>query len=480
MSTYNHSSSFINSISYLHNQNHNYRDPYRKYTEKSDQKSSSLMQNGNRILSKVSTPYKNTNPYLKDKPFFQSQSFSGTDNLFRDNNYSLSNNFRRKQIGEDFSNYNFNQNKNNFKYRDYNLDYNKKNDINVINENENENNNNSEKLYSIILSKIGLSNLGDTCYMNVCLQNLIHSKNFINNLLLKKSIISERNTPITKEFLKLCEKMSISRGGSIAPEDFRNVFCKKHKEYRKYAQFDTIEFCRYLLEDISSELNEIKQKTPYRELSTFSKSKIQCFREFEELFRSKENSIVIDSFYGQIINIFVCPCTHRMYSFQNFLDLPLLLPGGIDSTSINELLSQYFKEEYISFNSKCENCHRRTNHYKEIKISIPPNILILSLQRKDERTNRKNNCLVKFEEKIKINDYIDQECQNGNKYIYHLYAVGCHAGNINYGHYYAYIKINNQDWYEFNDSKVNYIGGDIETKSTYVYVLFYKRRKIKK
>ena len=319
--------------------------------------------------------------------------------------------------------------------------------------------------------------MGDTDYMNACLQNLIHSKYFIRELLSKRSIINESKTPITKEFLNLCEKMSISETSSIEPSDFRNIFCKKNKEFWKYAQFDSIEFCRYLLGEINCELNEIKVKTPYKLLSTFGKSKIQCFNEFWQLYVSNEYSIVVESFYGLIINIFTCTCNHETYSFQVIFDFPLLLPAGKNETSIDELLFQYFKKESINFNSRCENCNKITVHDKEIKLSQPPRILILSLQRMDVRTNRKNDCKVKFKEKLSLDYYIDNECQKGQKYIYDLYGVWCHMGTINKGHYYSYIKINDECWYEFNDSQVNKVG-TIETNSKYVYGLLYKRTEI--
>ena len=473
MSKYESPYPFINNTNNLYFKNYNYKE-YNNPINNPQKKYNSFVQNGKRILSEANDlPYKitNQNSNKKGHSFFQNPKFSGTDNLTSQTNvYSFIQDNKRNKILEDFSNYNFYQNKNNYR----SLDVKEKN---IINDYEN-NNNIEEKLNLIISSQIGLKNLGYTCYMNACLQNLIHSKYFIRELLSKRSIINESKTPITKEFLKLCEKMSTSKTSSIDPSDFRYIFCKKHKEFGKYAQFDTIEFCRYLLEDISSELNEIKVKTPYRELSTVGKSKIQCYNEFWQFYVSKEYSIVVKCFYGSFINIFTCTCNHKTYSFQVFLDFPLLIPEGMNKTSIDELLFQYFKKESINFNTKCEKCYIKTVHDKEIKFSELPNILILSLQRMDARTNKKNNCKIKFEEKLILDDYIDNECQKGEKYIYYLYGVWCHRGIINDGHYYSYIKINDKYWYEFNDSKVNNVGY-IETMSKDAYVLLYKKTKRK-
>ena len=44
-------------------------------------------------------------------------------------------------------------------------------------------------------------------------------------------------------------------------------------------------------------------------------------------FKSRENSIIVDIFYNQIINIFTCSCGFESYSFQKLLDIPLLLPN---------------------------------------------------------------------------------------------------------------------------------------------------------
>ena len=352
---------------------------------------------------------------------------------------------------------------NNNKYSDEYQNNNYTNEVPSIN----------RELNSIITSTVGLSNLGNTCFMNTCLQNLIHSEDFIKRLLTKKSSIS-RLTPISYYFFNLCKEIANSTR-AVSPTKLKEKFGQKHLLFAGYGQNDTQEFCRVLLEDMNNELNDVKKKKPYVELKTSGKTKIQCDKEFDENFRGRESSIIMDSFYGQIINIFTCKCGFKDYSFQKVLDLPLLLQTS-DLISIDDLLEDYFEEEEIKFETKCEKCAKKRVHKKEVKFSQPPNILILSLQRINNRTKRKNTCYVSFPEILDIKKFIDIDCGHANETQYVLYGIGNHSGTINFGHYYAYVKLNDKYWYEFNDSMVRRISGGINTRSNTAYTLFYKKR----
>ena len=415
----------------------------------------------------------------------------GSQNIIKNNDYTYS--YKNPSLAKPiysssgYNNYNYNygissqsSNKKNLSNSVFTLNE----DINerfygAKSKNNNDNyygNDDDSYLNKIISSKVGLTNLGNTCFMNTCLQNLIHSEDFIKRLINKyQSNKIDKYSQITSKFFNICKEMASKEKGCITPSDFKNKFGSKHLLYSGYSQNDTQEFCRILLEDMNKELNEVKMKAPYRELDTKNKSKIVCDREFDELFRSRESSIIMDSFYGQIINIFTCTCNYQSYSFQKVLDLPLLLKTGM-SVSLYELLDDYFSGERIQFETKCENCGKKRVHEKEIKISRPPNILILSLQRINERTKRKNNCVVQFPEELNIRKYIDKECGHGNEDEYELYGIGNHSGTINFGHYFAYIKLNDKSWYEFNDSMVSKIGR-INTSSDRAYTLFYKKKK---
>ena len=92
------------------------------------------------------------------------------------------------------------------------------------------------------------------------------------------------------------------------------------------------------------------------------------------------------------------------------------------------------------------------------------------------RTGKKINSYIKFPLELNISEYIDQDCGYKNENKYSLYAVGNHRGNFDFGHYFAYIKLNDDRWYEFNDSRVNKYS-EIDSSSDSAYILFYKKMK---
>ena len=376
--------------------------------------------------------------------------------------------------------------KRNLEYIDNNKRQNiKKNNINenIINNNFKKNEisiktKNDEILFNVIKKEIGIKNIGNTCFINSCLQVLIHCPLLIYKLIKKIKLINE-NTPVTSNFISICKIMANTEEKAIDISDFKNLLGIKHKLYEGYLQNDSQEFCRILLEDISRELNEVKGIPIYRILSNSDKiSKKLRDNDFYINFNQREKSIITELFYAQIVNIFTCECNSEIYSFQKLLDFPLLFPDNIDNNliTIEELLKLYFEIEYIDFDIECEKCKQKAKHKKEIKISRPPEILILSLQRINESNNSKLRYLVNFPQNLDINEFVDQDCGFARECKYHLFAVINHVGSINSGHYYSYIKIENKDWLEFNDSIVNNIE-NISDSSESVYALFYIKQK---
>ena len=335
-----------------------------------------------------------------------------------------------------------------------------------------------KSLMDIVNKQIGIKNIGNTCFINSSLQIFIHCPLFISKLINKMKLINE-NTQVTSNFLSICNLMLNTKSKYISIYSFKSLLGLKHKIFFGHMQNDSQEFIRIFVEDISQELNEAKENSIFRLLSNSdTKSKLIRDEDFHINFSRREKSIITEIFYAQIVNIYTCRCNSMIFSFQKILDFPLLFPEKINNNMISlyELLKLYFNVEYIEFESKCERCRKIEKHKKELKISRPPEILILSLQRVDLITGKKLEYRVKFSQKLDLYEFTDHDCGYDHECKYELFGVINHRGNLDSGHYFSYIKNENKEWIEYNDSfvrKINYFSDCSDS----VYALFYIKEK---
>ena len=344
----------------------------------------------------------------------------------------------------------------------------------------NNSNKNSIPLEDTILNSLtGFQNLGNTCYINTCLQNLIHNKKFINKFL---SVFKEQSnsTPISNSFYYLLTQISenntYDKNDSINPLIFVDTFKKLHKNFEGFQEHDTQEFCRYLLQDLNNELNQVQYPSSYKKEMTKNKTKKESFDLYVKDCLSKENSIITDLFIGYFSFEYKCECGFREYSFSQFLDLPIQMDANVQGFDLYQMLrNNFYKTSYVDMGETCSFCRRTSKKNEIMKIAKLPNILIISLQRINPKTGMKNNANVKFYEGLDLKEIIDPETQKADYTKYDLFAISNHIGSINTRHYYSNIKIG-QNWYCFEDSKVYKIGPQIEMNTQEVYTLFYKMK----
>ena len=53
------------------------------------------------------------------------------------------------------------------------------------------------------------------------------------------------------------------------------------------------------------------------------------YNKYNTVFNKREKSIITDLFYIGLVNKFICTCKYETYSFENLLDLTLLIPIDI-------------------------------------------------------------------------------------------------------------------------------------------------------
>ena len=199
---------------------------------------------------------------------------------------------------------------------------------------------------------------------------------------------------------------------SYSPIKFKNYFIENHQNFKE-GQQDAIEFLRVLLDNISMETNRKKVKVEYKELNLKDKSKKIQNYEYHKYYLSREDSIITDLFYIQIINIFTCKCGKETYSFQKLLDIPLLIPREAKESKLEDLLFNFLKTINASLKEKCKDCNKnKTNIEKHMTLGILNDIVIFSLQRLDPLLSVKSKTRIYFPDIIDLKLFADELIQN--------------------------------------------------------------------
>ncbi|OEL27761.1 Ubiquitin carboxyl-terminal hydrolase 21, partial [Dichanthelium oligosanthes] len=307
----------------------------------------------------------------------------------------------------------------------------------------------------------GLSNMGNTCFMNATLQCITHTVP-----LFLKLHSTDHSTPCsyTKEgfcsFCALKEHVdeSIRRSGSvIMPAKFRDNLRKLSSDFRPGQQEDAHEFLRCLLDNLHK-----------CTLDPMSKGKGSSF---------DEESIVKEIFGGQLKSqLSCCECGHNSETFEPFLDLSL----EIDQVDhLVDALESFTKVEQIGDSEDkltCEQCNAQVCKNKQLTLHRAPDVIAFHLK----RFTTLDNSVEKIDKHVAYPLEVDLKPFHSNpdtagELKYDLYGVVEHSGLPNYGHYVCSIRSSPSTWYLMNDSHVDSIT-DASALNQEAYIIFYVRQ----
>ena len=327
---------------------------------------------------------------------------------------------------------------------------------------------------------VGLENIGNTCFMSTGLQCLIHSRSFMRYFLneFEKDVLPDFEKISFQLYVLLTNIIETPDGQSVSMEEFKDRISEKLGKYGGFSHHDSQEFLRCLLEELNTDLNyaKIKKFVPFSSKETDMR-KFNC--DYNKHFQSSEDSIIVDFFYGQIWNCFTCDsCWTTINTCEKFMDIPISLPAdsylGFDLVKI---LDEYFlKKEEVEL-AECGGKNKRCKsklYKKESRVTMLPEILIISFQRYNLRYKSKNNSKIKIYEDLDMSRMIDKtKLVVKTETKYKLYAISHHKGDLDFGHYWAQCKVKKK-WYDFNDSRVKEVP-ELNLNTETVYALFYEK-----
>ncbi|XP_053671807.1 ubiquitin carboxyl-terminal hydrolase 32 [Anopheles nili] len=180
----------------------------------------------------------------------------------------------------------------------------------------------------------GLHNLGNTCFMNAALQVLFNTQP-LTQYFIKKMHMYELNTTnklgtkgqLVLRYAELLRDVWTASTRSIAPLKLRFCVTKHAPQFSGGGQHDSQELLDWLLDSLHEDLNRVMEK-PYTELKdSDGRSDVIVATEAWSQHHARNQSIIVDLFYGQLKSKVTCQgCGRDSVRFDPFSLLSLPLP----------------------------------------------------------------------------------------------------------------------------------------------------------
>lgn len=326
----------------------------------------------------------------------------------------------------------------------------------------------------------GLANIGNTCYLNSCIQilsNTYELSRFLDSY--EEGDETEADQLILLEWNSL-RKLMWSNNCVIAPHRFvtavQKVAALKNREhFVSFDQNDMHEFWMFLIECLHNSLaRRVDMKVIGKVVTPTDKLARACYKKMKEMYKN-EYSEIIDLFYGVEITSIRRPDDGAMLSIipEPFSVISLPIPSKRKVT-IYDCLDAYCADEYMVGENAWFNDETNANEdvVRGVKFWSLPKVLVVNLNRWN-LYGRKVHTLVDTPLcDVNLSMYVNGYEAEGS--IYTLYGVCNHMGGSGGGHYTAHVRNANGNWYKYNDTRVI----KIQEKNVITcdsYCLFYRR-----
>ena len=331
----------------------------------------------------------------------------------------------------------------------------------------------------------GMANLGNTCFINSCMQVLSHTHKL--NELLDDSNLSNKINKVVDSLILMewnnLRKMLWENNCVISPAKWINTIHKVAKSkgallFTEYSQNDSHEFLLFILDCFHNSLKrEVEMNIKGSVECEQDKLAISCYKMIKKIYEN-EYSEIVNMFFGIHVSQ-ISDVDNNVLSFnpEPFLNIDIPIPDK-KNVDILDCLNEYVNYDLLFGENQWfhEKENKKIDAKKNIVFWSLPEIFIITFKR-FKNTLKKNQKLINFPlTDLDLSSYI--KGYNKNSYKYDLYGIINHSGSLLGGHYWSYIKNADDKWYTFNDTIIQ----NIDTKDTNklvtpnAYCLFYKKK----
>jgi ubiquitin C-terminal hydrolase len=335
----------------------------------------------------------------------------------------------------------------------------------------------------------GLTNLGNTCFLNSTMQVLSHTyelNNFLNTYTGKLNSKHKPDSLLLVEWNIL--RFSLWKENRIiSPDKFVNrvqqiAKIKGQDMFTGFNQNDLPEFLIFLIDCFHNAFSRKVRMSIEGEIKNNNdKIAVKCFDRIKQIYEN-DYSEIWKMFYGIQISQLEYAETSQHISMvpEPIFIINLSIPANNKSPSLIDCFDLYIENELMDGDNSIylEDIGKKVDARKSIMFWSLPDILVIDIKRFNS-ANRKNQITIDFPlENLNLSKYVIG--YDKDSYIYDLYGVCNHSGSVMGGHYTSFVKNANGNWYHYNDTSVSKVSVPQDIITPKAYCFFYRKHSIAK